>query len=593
MFKKDFKVVKTSAPLRSSDQKKLRKAVTAQFKLYHTDAELLVPDMVLAAKFTNHLDVQGIVYFDKDGIPIWFQEGTKPVQEADLVPTVYSLWKRTFLPIVTTPQLVIDKLRNGADLMAPGVAGIRASHANPLPLSANQLVCVIAYSREIDCPPMAVGRMAMSSSEIAAADKGKAVYTLHTYGDVLWEKGGKGEPPKELVIVHPQQGGTEVPSTQINPEEGTQDTLRGVEIAISGEENPPQAQEKQESIPQATGATETSQDIHLEASEVDQVLRSAMLLCFQSEGPSLSFPYSASAFYTDGILPFRPSGTDASSFVIKNSSFKKLKPFMKSAEKEGILKLKELSGELSIVAVDFSHDKIIGQARYRTLGDDQKKISQAKAAEEAANAAPRTMTITEFYKPHGSSLSLFNAVRASTSSYYTVGQLRDDVLWKYVAENSLVHPTERAYIVLDDSLKNVLLTKKESDEFLRRDDALQRFIRACQAWHEVTQEGRTSEKRKGKLVPISITIKMRQGKKAVTLVTNYEPFFLDAETMSEDFRKICAAQTSVSPIPGKANQLEVLVQGKQSKAVSEYLMDKGVPKRWIEIEDTTEKKKGK
>jgi translation initiation factor 2D len=41
------------------------------------------------------------------------------------------------------------------------------------------------------------------------------------------------------------------------------------------------------------------------------------------------------------------------------------------------------------------------------------------------------------------------------------------------------------------------------------------------------------------------------------------------------------------------NQLEVLVQGKQSKAVNDYLMDKGIPKKWIDIEDTTEKKKGK
>jgi translation initiation factor 2D len=98
--------------------------------------------------------------------------------------------------------------------------------------------------------------------------------------------------------------------------------------------------------------------------------------------------------------------------VIKHSSFKKLKPFMKSVEKEGILKLKELSGELSITAVDLSHAKIAEQPRYRTVGDDQKKISKAKAAEEAANAAPKTMTITELYKSHGSSSALFKAVGA-------------------------------------------------------------------------------------------------------------------------------------------------------------------------------------
>lgn len=39
----------------------------------------------------------------------------------------------------------------------------------------------------------------------------------------------------------------------------------------------------------------------------------------------------------------------------------------------------------------------------------------------------------------------------------------------------------------------------------------------------------------------------------------------------------------VSPIPGKPGTQEVLVQGKQSKAVVEYLSGKGVPKKWIEV----------
>ena len=97
----------------------------------------------------------------------------------------------------------------------------------------------------------------------------------------------------------------------------------------------------------------------------------------------------------------------------------------------------------------------------------------------------------------------------------------------------------------------------------------------------------------------------------MTLITNYEPYFLSADVMSEDLRKLCAAQTSgvymflstrhstianrrlVALVNGKPNQYEVLVQGKQGKAVGEYLMGKGVPKKWIQLEDTTEKKKGR
>lgn len=50
---------------------------------------------------------------------------------------------------------------------------------------------------------MAVGRMTMSSGLVEKSDKGKAVITLHTYGDMLWEKGGKLEPPKEPTILRP------------------------------------------------------------------------------------------------------------------------------------------------------------------------------------------------------------------------------------------------------------------------------------------------------------------------------------------------------------------------------------------------------
>jgi hypothetical protein len=48
---------------------------------------------------------------------------------------------------------------------------------------------------------------------------------------------------------------------------------------------------------------------------------------------------------------------------------------------------------------------------------------------------------------------------------------------------------------------------------------------------------------------------------------------------------------TVTPITPKSNQMEVLVQGKQGKAVTEYLINKGIPKKWIVVDDSTKKKK--
>lgn len=49
--------------------------------------------------------------------------------------------------------------------------------------------------------------------------------------------------------------------------------------------------------------------------------------------------------------------------------------------------------------------------------------------------------------------------------------------------------------------------------------------------------------------------------------------------------------TTVTPLQGKTNDMEVMVQGRQIKAVTELLIAKGVPKRWIESTDTTVAKK--
>ena len=124
--------------------------------------------------------------------------------------------------------------------------------------------------------------------------------------------------------------------------------------------------------------------------------------------------------------------------------------------------------------------------------------------------------------------------------------------------------------------------------------------------------------------PISVVVKIRQGRKACTLLSGFEPFGLQADDLAEELRKTCASSTSgtsallaarsefasvsdhirnsrpqlhsypnpqwtVSPVHGKPNALEVMVQGKQIKAVTDMLIAHGVPKQWIE--SSTEKKK--
>ena len=114
--------------------------------------------------------------------------------------------------------------------------------------------------------------------------------------------------------------------------------------------------------------------------------------------------------------------------------------------------------------------------------------------------------------------------------------------------------------------------------------------------------------RKGELRPIAVVVKLRQGRKACTLITNFESFLIDANVLADELQKLCASSTTgtlfdldifhcalnldpVAPLPGKNAGLEVMVQGSQIALVTKHLMSKGVPKEWIESADMTKKKK--
>jgi translation initiation factor 2D len=442
-------------------------------------------------------------------VPIWFILGREPDFDR-LVPTgqlgssiptlrlilnkyifwrlkiqVYTLWKKTFLPTITTPQLVIEKMTSGADLMIPGVISIIPSHAQELPLPLDSLVCVRPY-QGTSRAPVAVGRMAVSSSEITEDAKGKAVVTLHTYRDALWERGSKSDPPEQVDAI-----GEDIPTAHIENEGSSEPGPSGTPAEAPVPELTPQ--------------------------EVDALLRQSLLYYIRATLASASSPLQlpASTLYSDGILPSRPSAHPALNQInIKLSSYKKLKPFLKAMEKEGILKLKETAGDLVVMTVDAAHPDVVGVGKWRTVGEEERK-QKAREVREAENSGKtELLEVKEVYKPIGAVVSLFEAVGAkyvwdSRSSLcpkligfcrptelYTAQALRDDVFTPYITTKNLIHPLEKKYIVLDDVLKTALLTKKEPDvEYLPRDKALERLAAACQAWYEVGREGKMERRR--------------------------------------------------------------------------------------------------
>lgn len=104
MFKKPLDDLKTSAPLRNSDRRKLKQRALHDFGLSEAQSDLgdlIVPDGLQSVKFTAHNGEPGVcsiisliyqktytyiqvAYLSSDGEPLWFTLGKG---NNDLIPT--------------------------------------------------------------------------------------------------------------------------------------------------------------------------------------------------------------------------------------------------------------------------------------------------------------------------------------------------------------------------------------------------------------------------------------------------------------------------------------------------------------------------
>ncbi|KAF8130299.1 hypothetical protein EV363DRAFT_1399469 [Boletus edulis] len=553
MFKKPLSSTKTSAPLRSSDRRKLKQRVVQVYGISPELGDLLVPEGLMSQKVATYTKDPGVVYLSSEGDPLWFTVGKGA---DDLIPTVYTLWKKfDLLPWVSTPAAVIPVLVGGADLMIPGV--VQVSSPTVLP---QQLVSIAQCTIESTLtrgPPLAVGRLAVDLNTLKEGAKGKAVHVLQTWKDHLFDMGSKADPPGEMEIKEDEL--ESVPDVVATDPGGTNgaasNALPSDELQV-----PASAPKIQTSTPSEPAFSKE---------EVSDMLRVA-----------------ASTFYSSYILPFRPAVVHKSSsdeqsppssypqIDIKHSSYKSLIAFLKFLDKQRILSLKDMKPEPLVMSVSATHPDVIAHRPYTSLRDVQIKEEKRERREEEARSKVREMEVKELWKPHAAS---------GSARFFTEGGFDSSALYmnEYVDARQLTNPRDRSYVNVgtDEVLLSTACAKGEAPEnveFLKRDDVVRRLSEKMQRWYEIQAEGKDPVLKKGQLKPISVVVKVRQGRKANTL------FFLEGEEMADELRRICACATSVSPAPGRASGLEVLVQGKQIKAVTEFLLSRGVPKKWIE-----------
>ncbi|BGP51435.1 hypothetical protein JCM10450v2_007377 [Rhodotorula kratochvilovae] len=610
MFKRP-PAVKTSAPVRSSDVRRLRDEVQQAFALPQDRVKKLVPDGTLAAKATTHLDEHCTLYLAPTSTDCRLFRVGKGT-DGYLVPTCYACdLVPDLLPVLETAPQVVDHLVSGSALFAAGVSP-RSLAALPNAIQPGALVAVVVAQDPPSRRVVAVGHLGATKSDLIRMQqsdgekKGKAVVTLHARGDFLWNAGSGIDAP-----LPPASRGSTSPAA---PAEA--DAL-AADLASSSLDTP-----AAEPSPSASSSGTTAE---LTPAEVDSALFTALLVALSTTLPSASLPLPASLLYSSHILPCRPSSGPGAAAEVKKSTFKKLDRFVRAAAKKGWIATKEVKGEIVVVGVNAAHPDVESVRGYRTQGmEERKEARREKAAEGGAGAesvegkgGAGAGEVRELWKLSGESVKeLIRSVeheRPPNDLYPT--SLLSSLLRTFTTTHSLSHPSQRSLLLLTpsahpsppslspaqtqaiDLLSRVVLRKGERAKevgsergapgCVGREEALRRVLAGCTAYWGYSRKGGEELIKKGSPPTIRVAIK-NVGKRQVTLVSGHEPWELfTSEDLAEELKHRSASSTSIQPLAGSAKKghtpkVEIMCQGTHDALVVKLLVARGVPRTYVE-----------
>ncbi|KAF9185243.1 hypothetical protein BGZ51_002767 [Haplosporangium sp. Z 767] len=616
MFKKPPATLKSFSPLRSSDKRRLRDEILTSFPSLR-DMEpindipinaIITPDGLQSAKFTSYIEEPGTLYTDAEGTPLWFKVSSSK-KDSLILPSVYTLWKfPTLIPGLTTWNPVVDKLRNGADLMIPGV--ITANNTEVPDLDEGALVVIRARGNKY---PLAIGTMAVSGQVIAASrgklpPKGKAVHIYHIHLDQLWAMGSKMEFPADWAE------GPSVPVDENEYETDGEDDADGElvkdmkKISINVSKGKARAKDESETELGHELADNQSGDQQMEqeqqqepatvlsTEEVDKFLQEALLQVLKfkiTENVSKELlPMNASTLYSSYVLPNRARGRAADA-DIKKSSWKKLAKWLKAVEKQDLIKCKEIKGDLFLLSVNWNHPELKAFRGHKTVEQQAARQAKVEAESSQANSDVKVLEVMEAYRPNSISATLFESTGRSKDGYYTLQELRA-LLLEYFKEKQLADPQNQRIIRLDGVLREVLAKKGEQVDRVPRDQASDRLVNNMVLHHFIGYKGQQPRFVIGGVKSILITQEFRTRRKTVTRVSGLEHFMIDVDAFAQEIQVLCASSIAITPLVGaspKLNLREVMVQGPQVKNVTTVLQEKGVPKKYIDLLDKTSTKK--
>ncbi|KAL8669526.1 MAG: hypothetical protein Q9168_005886 [Polycauliona sp. 1 TL-2023] len=653
MFKKKPNI-KALAPLRSSDRRKIADQIIADYGVEVPSKETidqpdtaqetitigvgavrnaLLPDNSQSARFTTTAgkdlkQVSGTLYVGRHpGQPqrvLWIK------LEDRILPTVYTLWMNPRLvPLLHTPDVVLQKLRGGADLMTPGLA-----RGPPFPPKTTKGSVVAIASLERPSVPMVVGvcEIDVASLQKVLGVKGHAVRGEHWDGDELWawSQGGTGggDAPEKIEGWDIHHNGSSLEEMLIDATLEDSDDAQdegGVPISDNA------AQKGKEKVQNDFVEGEDAEPFErvdqdekeLSTKEIDNIFWDALLyglhhhrLTNRSDPHhGLNFPINQSVIISNLVLPFLPITTpiQAATLNIKKTSWKNAKKFIKAFDKSRLLKSKDRDGgECVVVDVDFEDPSIVNFVPYKlpkkettgaeSGGDGGGKAITADISLTDSSIGQKLNKI-DLYKPKDQLSPIFTVAKANHHALYLPSELRP-IVNSYIDSEKLVSDTNKRLVNLDPLLANSIFdgsTPLDREVLAKgsvpRDALIDRILKSCSPYHVILRNDDTRDTVKAKAghaPKINIVLETRSGNKSVTKLSGVEAFYIQPQALADELQKTCASSTSVGHLAGSSPKkpvIEVMVQGPQKDVMVKALEKRGVSRQWVEFHDKTKGKK--
>ncbi|KAH7435891.1 hypothetical protein KP509_06G082800 [Ceratopteris richardii] len=537
----------------------------------------------------------------------------------DIFPTVYALWKApSLLPAFFLKGGEVSRyVLGGADLMFPGIYippdGLPQFEAGePWAIKVPGNPC-----------PIAVGVTNISSTEATKAGlRGKALRITHFYKDSLWESAEGRYVPNEgfledMVTKDPSYVTAE-PGENLEDDESSVDednNANGNELVPSsdvvnskvlsctvvdskdGEEEHDIKTESDmlaadlrgTSIDDVADAETATTEGPMTAEEIDALLDSCLLQALHTTVKEKDLPMPGSTLWSNHILACRPPGK---TLDLKKSSHKKLSKWLQSKSSAGLISAKEDKHRKEIMLLGFNrgHPDFMAFKPLRNIVAQEVQAAPSASDTQQHNGK---LDVFEVWKCTYHVNPIFEAVGADLSRLYSFSEA-SEIVFTYVERENLVKENDKAVVLLDALLCDALYkgTVKKGSSYpteIHKKDLGATFVNRMQAHFKVVR-GNESALRKGALKSLQIVTERRQGNKKVTKVTGMECFLVDAEHLANELQKKFACSTSVSDVPGKKGQYEVLVQGGVIEDLGRHLVSQyGIPKKYIEILDKTKR----